>query len=117
MTKPVPTYIAATFHPNIPYKRTTATSLIIGEEIRKENVTPSGTPASTKPRNKGIAEHEQNGVTMPNKAANTLPVNNDFPSNTFRVFSGVKYVRIIPTKKIINTSSINTFGTSNIKKR
>ena len=74
MAKPVPTYIAATFHPNIPYKRTTATSFIIGEDIRNENVTPSGTPDSTNPRNKGIAEHEQNGVTIPKAEAITFPV-------------------------------------------
>src|SRR5664279_1182533 len=102
MTKPVPTYIAATFHPNIPYKRTTATSLIIGEEIRKENVTPSGTPDSTNPRNKGIAEHEQNGVTMPNRLAKTFPTNSFFPPSIFLVLSGEKYVRIIPTTKTIN---------------
>ena len=43
--------------------------------MRNENVIPNGTPDSTKPRNKGIAEQEQKGVTMPNRAAITLPVN------------------------------------------
>src|SRR5664280_291564 len=117
MTKPVPTYIAATFHPNIPYKRTTATSLIIGEEIRKENVTPRGTPDSTNPRNKGIAEHEQKGVTIPNADAITLPVKVFFPSSALRVRSGVKYVLIMPTKKIISVSNIMTLGNSKTKKR
>src|ERR1035437_316621 len=117
INNPVPTYIAATFHPNIPYRRTTATSLIIGEAIRKENVTPSGTPDSTKPRNKGIAEHEQNGVTIPNAEAITFPVKVFFPSSALRVRSGVKYVLIIPTKKIMSISSIRTFGNSNTKKR
>src|SRR5664280_706675 len=117
ITNPVPTYIAATFHPNIPYRRTTATSLIIGEEIRKENVTPRGTPDSTKPRNNGIAEHEQNGVTIPKAEAITFPVKGFFPSSALRVRSGVKYVRIIPTQKIISVRSIMTLGNSKTKKR
>jgi hypothetical protein len=62
----------------------------MGDEIRKENVTPNGTPASTNPRNKGIAEHEQKGVTIPSVAAITLPVNVFFPSRALRVRSGVK---------------------------
>ena len=41
----------------------------IGEEIRNENVTPSGNPALVKPMNSGIEEQEQNGVTVPSKAA------------------------------------------------
>jgi hypothetical protein len=49
--------------------------LIIGEEIRKENVTPSGIPASTNPIKSGTAEHEQKGVTMPSRAARILPIN------------------------------------------
>ena len=44
----------------------------IGEEIRKENVTLNGKPALVKPMNNGMDEHEQNGVTVPNKAAMTL---------------------------------------------
>ena len=48
--------------------------MTIGAEIRKENVTPSGTPALTKPMNNGTAEQEQNGVTMPSEAASTLPI-------------------------------------------
>jgi hypothetical protein len=41
----------------------------IGEEIKKENVTPKGSPALINPRNIGIDEHEQKGVTVPNNAA------------------------------------------------
>ena len=41
----------------------------IGEEIRKENVTPSGRPALVKPMNSGMDEQEQNGVTVPKRAA------------------------------------------------
>ncbi len=39
--------------------------MTIGLLMRKANVTPSGTPASTKPMKSGTAEHEQNGVTIP----------------------------------------------------
>ena len=41
----------------------------IGDEIRNENVTPSGNPALVKPMNSGIDEQEQNGVTVPSSAA------------------------------------------------
>ena len=44
----------------------------IGEEIRKENVTPRGSPALVKPMNSGIDEQEQNGVTVPSRAAATF---------------------------------------------
>ena len=44
---------------------TMATSLTIGDAMRKLMVTPSGTPAATKPMKAGTAEHEQNGVTTP----------------------------------------------------
>jgi hypothetical protein len=44
-SRPMPRYSAATFQPNIPNSRASATSLTIGAEIRKEKVTPSGTPA------------------------------------------------------------------------
>ena len=39
-----------------------------GEEMRNENVTPIGKPALVKPINKGIDEHEQNGVMVPSRA-------------------------------------------------
>ena len=51
--------------PNRPYRSTTATSFTIGLAIRKLSVTPSGTPAATKPMNAGTALHEQNGVATP----------------------------------------------------
>ena len=41
----------------------------IGEEIKKENVTPNGRPALVNPINNGMDEQEQNGVTVPNNAA------------------------------------------------
>ena len=40
----------------------------IGEEIKKEKVTPRGSPALVKPINSGIDEQEQNGVTVPSRA-------------------------------------------------
>ena len=40
----------------------------IGDEIKKENVTPRGSPAFVNPINKGIEEQEQNGVTVPSSA-------------------------------------------------
>jgi hypothetical protein len=53
----------------MPSRITTATSLIIGLAMRKEKVTPSGMPASTKPMNSGTEEQEQNGVTAPRVTA------------------------------------------------
>lgn len=44
----------------------------MGEEIRKEKVTPKGSPALVKPINSGMEEQEQNGVTVPNRAETTL---------------------------------------------
>ena len=44
----------------------------IGDEIRNENVTPRGSPALVKPINSGIDEQEQNGVTVPSRAAITF---------------------------------------------
>ena len=96
----------------MPKSITSATSLTIGAEIRKENVTPSGTPAVTKPMNSGTAEHEQNGVTMPSNAARTLPTDSRRPASSRRVRSAVKNVRITPTPKTTSTSSISTFGVS-----
>ena len=40
----------------------------IGEDIKNENVTPSGNPALVNPIKIGILEHEQNGVTVPSNA-------------------------------------------------
>ena len=39
------------------------------EEIRKAKVTESGKPALVNPINKGMEEHEQNGVSVPKSAA------------------------------------------------
>jgi hypothetical protein len=41
----------------------------IGEEIKKENVTPTAVWRNVKPMNSGRDEQEQNGVTVPKSAA------------------------------------------------
>ena len=62
----------------------------IGEEIRKENVTPIGSPAFVNPINSGIDEQEQNGVIVPSKAPNIFaPIPLNFPI-IFFVRSGGK---------------------------
>jgi hypothetical protein len=43
----------------------TAISLIIGLAIKKVKTTLSGIPARKKPKNNGMEEQEQNGVTPP----------------------------------------------------
>ena len=59
----------ATFHPNILINKTREPKSTIGDEIKKEKVTPSGKPALVNPINSGMDEHEQKGVTVPSKAA------------------------------------------------
>ena len=62
----------------------------MGEDIRKENVTPNGSPALVNPMNSGMEEQEQNGVTVPRRAASIfahIPLN--LPS-IFLVLSGGK---------------------------
>ena len=40
----------------------------MGEEIKNEKVTPSGSPALVMPINSGMEEQEQNGFTVPSSA-------------------------------------------------
>ena len=80
----------------------------MGAAMRNENVTPSGTPASTKPMNSGTAEQEQNGVTMPRLAAITLPVASRRPRSRARVRCGLKNERTMPTPKTTIVSSSST---------
>ena len=80
----------AVFHPKRPTSMIRAISLTIGAAIRKLKVTPRGTPASTKPKNKGMAEHEQKGVKTPKSAAIILPMKVDLPARACLVFSGEK---------------------------
>src|SRR3569833_2655189 len=86
--KPSPRYSSAIFQPNMPNSKVNATSLTIGAEIRNEKVTPSGTPACTKPINNGTAEQEQNGVTMPRDAAITLATPSGRPAGGARGRAG-----------------------------
>ncbi len=81
-----------------------ATSFTIGEETRKEKVTPRGMPASMKPMKRGTAEQEQKGVTMPRRAASTFPKNSGTFSSTFFVFSGGKKLRSTAMAKMMTTS-------------
>ena len=59
----------ASFQPKILINRTRLPRSTIGEEIKKENVTPSGNPALVNPIKSGMEEQEQNGVTVPSNAA------------------------------------------------
>jgi len=59
-----------TFQPNKAGNMISEASLTKGEVIRKAKVTPNGIPELRNPMNNGIDEHEQKGVTTPNKAAN-----------------------------------------------
>ena len=59
----------ATFDPKILISKTKLPKSTIGEEIRKENVTPNDSPALVNPINSGMDEQEQNGVTVPSNAA------------------------------------------------
>ena len=58
----------ATFAPKMLIRRMRLPKSTIGDEIRNENVTPSGNPALVKPINNGMDEQEQKGVTVPSKA-------------------------------------------------
>ncbi len=84
----------------------------MGAAMRKEKVTPSGIPAVTKPMKSGTAEQEQKGVTVPSRAAKTLPTDSRLPARMARVRSTVKKERMMPTAKTTSTSSIITLGVS-----
>ena len=43
-----------------------------GDEIKKENVIPTGKPALVNPMKRGMDEQEQKGVTVPSSAAKIL---------------------------------------------
>lgn len=47
----------------------------MGDEIKKEKVTPSGSPALVNPIKSGMDEQEQNGVTVPRSAAKMFAFN------------------------------------------
>ena len=61
-----------------------------GDEIKKEKVTPMGSPALVNPIKRGIEEQEQKGVTVPRSAPKILAlIPLKFPS-IFLVLSGGK---------------------------
>lgn len=62
----------ATFTPKTLINKTRLPKSTIGEEIRKEKVTPIGKPALVNPIKSGMDEQEQNGVTVPSKADTIL---------------------------------------------
>ena len=61
-----------------------------GEEIRKEKVIASGSPAAVKPMKMGMDEHEQNGVMVPSNAASVFAPIPERPPRMRRVRSGGK---------------------------
>ena len=62
----------------------------MGEEMRKEKVTPIGSPAPVNPIKSGMEEQEQKGVTVPKRAAARLaPIPRNRP-RIFRLLSGGK---------------------------
>ena len=109
---PVPIYIAVIFHPKSPQSSTIATSFTIGDEIRKEKVTPRGTPPSTNPIKRGTAEHEQKGVTTPSKAASMFPINSFLWESIPLVLSGGKKLRMNEMAKMMTARRINIFAVS-----
>ena len=110
--RPAAMYASAMPGPKRPHSITSATSLTIGEAIRNAKVTPSGTPASTKPMNSGTAEHEQNGVMTPTPAAANDPGTRPRPTSSGRTRSGGKNPRIRVTRVTMPVSSSRTLGRS-----
>ena len=61
---PTATYAKAMGQLKIEASRITEARSTSGDEIRKEKVIASGSPAAVKPMNSGMDEQEQNGVTV-----------------------------------------------------
>ena len=72
MQRPRTTYTTATRAPKMLMSSTKDPKSTMGEEIRKEKVTPMGSPALVKPIKMGMEEQEQKGVTVPRSAARML---------------------------------------------
>ncbi len=71
MMIPTITYNNAIFQPKKLASSKTEARSTSGEEIKNENVTPTGKPALVKPINIGIDEQLQNGVNVPRSAPKT----------------------------------------------
>ena len=61
-----------------------------GDEIRKENVMASGSPAAVNPMKIGIDDQEQKGVIVPRRAASVFAQIPERPPKMRRVRSGGK---------------------------
>ena len=91
---------------------TSATSLTMGAETRKESVTPSGTPTSTKPRKSGTAEQRAERGDHAEQRGEDVPTDSLFPARMARVRSAVKKDRTIPTRNTMRVRSSSTLGVS-----
>src|SRR5690606_28699372 len=90
MMSPTTTYASAISHPKILASNITDAKSTNGDEIKNENVTPTGNPALVNPIKIGIELHEQKGVTVPKNAPMILA---QMPLNLLKIFlvrSGVK---------------------------
>jgi hypothetical protein len=72
--------------------------------MRKEKLTPSGTPALSRLIKIGIEEQEQKGVIAPNSAATALDQSPPRPIQSFKRCSG-NQLRSTPIAKIITAKS------------
>lgn len=73
MTSPTTVYMIAICGPKMLMTKTREARSTMGEEMRNENVTPSGSPARVNAMNSGMELQAQNGVTVPSRAPMTLP--------------------------------------------
>jgi hypothetical protein len=87
-----------------------------GEDIKKENVTPTGKPAFVNPIKIGIDEHEQNGVTVPKSAPIEFAPTPLCLDKIRFVLSGEKNDWIYDAIKIKTDNKIIIFITSYTKK-
>jgi len=93
------------FQPKNPNIKTTKYSLTKGDVIKKERVTPNGTPAFKKLKKIGIDEQEQKGVIAPNDEAIKLLNPYFFPLIHFLTLFCERYVLKNPTIDIITIKS------------
>lgn len=82
------------------------------ERDAREDIRPDLGDDERKPMNNGTAEQEQNGVTMPSKAASTLPTPCRRPDSKARVRSGAKKVCTTPMANTMPHSKSSTLGVS-----
>jgi hypothetical protein len=83
-----------------------------GEDIKKEKVTPIGSPALVNPIKRGIEEQAQNGVKVPNSAPSILADTPLYLPNIFLERSGGKKLCIYEIRNISTDNRINILMTS-----